>query len=107
MAATVPPSHFRRRSKYSRSLRFWLSIKSRSPFASSLRTGLSGADIGSIIGLLYPLLQGAPLLKRCIILANNHTIMEVFLGTKQGDKTVVTVPADVRRKHMAVFGKSG
>src|SRR4051794_30244600 len=33
--------------------------------------------------------------------------MEVFLGTKAKDGSVVSVPADVRRKHMAVFGKSG
>src|SRR6266446_4835130 len=33
--------------------------------------------------------------------------MEVFLGTKQKDNTVVSIPGDVRRKHMAVFGKSG
>jgi type IV secretory pathway VirB4 component len=33
--------------------------------------------------------------------------MEVFLGTKHRDDTLVSVPGDVRRKHMAIFGKSG
>ncbi len=33
--------------------------------------------------------------------------MEVFLGTKQQDNSVVSIPGDVRRKHMAIFGKSG
>src|SRR5512134_2182872 len=32
--------------------------------------------------------------------------MEIFLGTKQRDGSVVSVPGDVRRKHMAIFGKS-
>src|SRR5436853_2803947 len=33
--------------------------------------------------------------------------MEVYLGTKQKDGSVVSIPSDVRRKHMAIFGKSG
>src|SRR6266540_168958 len=33
--------------------------------------------------------------------------MEVFLGQKEKDHTLVSVPGDVRRKHMAIFGKSG
>src|SRR6185295_9648564 len=33
--------------------------------------------------------------------------MQVFLGQKEKDHTLVFVPVDVRRKHMAVFGKSG
>jgi hypothetical protein len=33
--------------------------------------------------------------------------MEVFLGTKQRDGSVVSIPGDIRRKHMAIFGKSG
>src|SRR5437667_12489397 len=33
--------------------------------------------------------------------------MEVFLGTKAMDGSLVSVPGDVRRKHMAIFGKSG
>jgi len=33
--------------------------------------------------------------------------MTVFLGTKQRDNSVVSIPGDVRRKHMAIFGKSG
>src|SRR6266545_151458 len=33
--------------------------------------------------------------------------MEVFLGQKEKDHTLVSVPGDVRRKHLAVFGKSG
>ena len=33
--------------------------------------------------------------------------MQVFLGTKQRDDSVVSIPEDVRRKHMAIFGKSG
>lgn len=33
--------------------------------------------------------------------------MEVFLGTKQRDGSVVSIGGDVRRKHMAIFGKSG
>jgi len=33
--------------------------------------------------------------------------MEVFLGTRQKDNAVVSIPGDVRRKHMAIFGKSG
>jgi type IV secretory pathway TraG/TraD family ATPase VirD4 len=33
--------------------------------------------------------------------------MEVFLGTKRKDNSIVSIPADVRRKHMAIFGKSG
>ncbi|MEO5923044.1 MAG: type IV secretion system DNA-binding domain-containing protein [Bryobacteraceae bacterium] len=33
--------------------------------------------------------------------------MQVFLGTKQRDGSVVSIPGDVRRKHVAVFGKSG
>src|SRR5207247_11480879 len=33
--------------------------------------------------------------------------MEVFLGTKEKDCSVVSIPGDVRRKHMAIFGKSG
>jgi len=33
--------------------------------------------------------------------------MEVFLGTKHKDNSVVSIAADTRRKHMAIFGKSG
>lgn len=33
--------------------------------------------------------------------------MEVFLGTKHRDNSVVSIGADTRRKHMAIFGKSG
>ncbi|MBZ5635487.1 MAG: type IV secretion system DNA-binding domain-containing protein [Acidobacteriia bacterium] len=33
--------------------------------------------------------------------------MEVFLGTKQRDGSVVSIPGDVHRKHMAISGKSG
>src|SRR5437667_3522667 len=33
--------------------------------------------------------------------------MHVFLGTKQKEKSVVSIPDDVRRKHCAIFGKSG
>jgi len=33
--------------------------------------------------------------------------MHVFLGTKQRDSSVVSITGDVRRKHMAIFGKSG
>lgn len=33
--------------------------------------------------------------------------MEVFLGTKHKDNSVVSIGADTRRKHMAIFGKSG
>lgn len=33
--------------------------------------------------------------------------MEVFLGTNSRDKSVVSIPGEVRRKHMAIFGKSG
>jgi DNA helicase HerA-like ATPase len=33
--------------------------------------------------------------------------MEVFLGTKHKDKSVVSIAGEVRRKHMAIFGKSG
>src|SRR5438034_1169218 len=38
---------------------------------------------------------------------NQLHIMQVFLGTKQRDNSVVSIPGDVRRKHMAIFGKSG
>jgi type IV secretory pathway TraG/TraD family ATPase VirD4 len=33
--------------------------------------------------------------------------MEVFLGTKQRDGTTVSIDENARRKHMAIFGKSG
>lgn len=33
--------------------------------------------------------------------------MQVFLGTKQRDGSLVSIGGDVRRKHMAIFGKSG
>jgi len=33
--------------------------------------------------------------------------MQVFLGTKQTDGSVVSIDGDVRRKHLAIFGKSG
>lgn len=33
--------------------------------------------------------------------------MQVFLGQKERDGSLVSVPGDVRRKHMAIFGKSG
>src|SRR5437773_4108706 len=33
--------------------------------------------------------------------------MEVFLGTKHRDGSLVGISNDVRRKHMAIFGKSG
>ena len=33
--------------------------------------------------------------------------MEVFLGTKQRDGTMVSIQEKDRRKHMAIFGKSG
>ena len=33
--------------------------------------------------------------------------MEVFLGQKERDGSLVSVSGDVRRKHMAIFGKSG
>lgn len=33
--------------------------------------------------------------------------MEVFLGTKQQDGTTVSLLGPDRRKHMAIFGKSG
>jgi len=33
--------------------------------------------------------------------------VEVFLGTKHRDNSLVCIPGDVRRKHMAIFGKSG
>lgn len=33
--------------------------------------------------------------------------MDVFIGTKHHDNTLVSIPEDVRRKHMAIFGKSG
>jgi len=32
--------------------------------------------------------------------------MEVFLGTKQTDKSTVSILGSDRRKHMAIFGKS-
>jgi DNA helicase HerA-like ATPase len=33
--------------------------------------------------------------------------MEVFLGTKQRDGSTVSIHESARRKHMAIFGKSG
>src|SRR4051794_31180678 len=33
--------------------------------------------------------------------------MEVFLGTKQRDGCTVSIDENARRKHMAIFGKSG
>jgi type IV secretory pathway TraG/TraD family ATPase VirD4 len=33
--------------------------------------------------------------------------MEVFLGQKEKDHTLVAIPGEVRCKHMAIFGKSG
>jgi len=33
--------------------------------------------------------------------------MNVYLGTKHRDNSLVSIPGDVRRKHMAIFGKSG
>src|SRR6266571_4350975 len=33
--------------------------------------------------------------------------MEVFLGTKEKDKTTVSIHEKDRRKHCAIFGKSG
>src|SRR6267142_2049902 len=33
--------------------------------------------------------------------------MEVFLGTKEKDSTTVSIHEKDRRKHMAIFGKSG
>lgn len=39
----------------------------------------------------------------CII----HPNMEVLLGTKESDQTEVWVDENARRKHMAIFGKSG
>src|SRR5436305_13107741 len=33
--------------------------------------------------------------------------MEVFLGTKQHDGSTVSIHESARRKHMAIFGKSG
>jgi type IV secretory pathway TraG/TraD family ATPase VirD4 len=33
--------------------------------------------------------------------------MEVYLGTKQRDGSTVSIHEDARRKHMAIFGKSG
>src|SRR5436190_523016 len=33
--------------------------------------------------------------------------MNVYLGTKEKDGSTVTIHCDTRRKHMAIFGKSG
>src|SRR3954452_4162601 len=33
--------------------------------------------------------------------------MEVYLGTKQSDGSTVAIHGNDRRKHMAIFGKSG
>ncbi len=33
--------------------------------------------------------------------------MQVFLGTKERDGTTVSIHEKDRRKHMAIFGKSG
>lgn len=37
----------------------------------------------------------------------NQCTMTVFLGTKEKDGTTVSIGEDARRKHMAIFGKSG
>lgn len=33
--------------------------------------------------------------------------MEVYLGTKEKDGSIVSIEPGTRRKHMAIFGKSG
>jgi len=38
---------------------------------------------------------------------NSNHFMTVFVGTKQKDGSVVSIAGDVRRKHTAIFGKSG
>src|SRR5262249_8844071 len=37
----------------------------------------------------------------------HNRFMEVFLGKNESDNSLVAIPGEVRRKHVACFGKSG